>query len=55
MKTMKDWQESDIDSFDIFFLPGDIVGKDVVEYFRNVEIPKTDNAYIMQSVKNIHI
>ena len=23
MKTMKDWINSDIDSFDIFFLPGD--------------------------------
>lgn len=48
MKTMKDWQKSDIDSFDIFFVPGDIVGKDVVEHFRNVQIPKTDNSYIMQ-------
>lgn len=48
MKTMKDWINSDIDSFDIFFLPGDIVGEDVVEYFRNLEIPKTDNTYLMQ-------
>ena len=45
MKTMKDWINSDIDSFDIFFLPGDIVGEDVVEYFRNLEIPKTDNLF----------
>lgn len=48
MKTMKDWEESDIDSFNIFFVPGDIVGEDVVEHFRNVQIPITDNAYIMQ-------
>lgn len=48
MKTMKDWEKSEIDSFDFFFLPGDIVGKDVVEHFRNLEIPITDNEYIMQ-------
>lgn len=48
MKTMNDWIKSDIDSFDGFFLPGDVVGKDVVEHFRNVQIPITDNTYIMQ-------
>lgn len=48
MKTLKDWEESEIDNFEDFVLPGDIVGEDVVEYFRNLITPKIDNAYIMQ-------
>lgn len=48
MKTLKDWYDSEIDKFEDFFIPGDIVSQDVVEHFRNVMIPKTDNAYLMQ-------
>jgi len=48
MKTLKDWENSNVNTFDDFFIPGDIVGEDVVKHFRNVQIPITDNAYLMQ-------
>lgn len=48
MKTMKDYKKSDSIYFDDFFVPGDIVGEDVVENFRNVLPPTTDNCYLMQ-------
>ena len=48
MKTLKDWHNSEVNYFDDFFVPGDIVSQDVVEHFRNVMIPKTDNSYLMQ-------
>lgn len=48
MKTMKDYEKSDSIYFDDFFVPGDIVGEDVVENFRNVLPPTTDNCYLMQ-------
>ena len=48
MKTMKDYELSNAQTFDEFFKPGDIVGNDVVEEFRNVLPPITDNRYLMQ-------
>lgn len=48
MKSMKDWEKSGADYFEDFFIPGDIVAKDVVDYFRNSMPPITDNAYLMQ-------
>ena len=48
MKTMKEWEKSDIDNFDDYVLPGDIVGEDIIKHFRNVQIPKTDTAYMLQ-------
>lgn len=48
MKTMKDYQLSEAQTFEEFFVPGDIVGKDVVENFRNVLPPITDYSYLMQ-------
>ncbi|WP_304683103.1 hypothetical protein [uncultured Clostridium sp.] len=48
MKTMKDWKKSGIDNFEDFVLPGDVVGEDFIEYFRNLTTPKIDNTYIMQ-------
>lgn len=48
MKTMKDYQLSEAQTFEEFFVPGDIVGKDVVENFRNVLPPITDHSYLMQ-------
>ena len=48
MKTMKDYELSNAQTFDEFFKSGDIVGNDVVEEFRNVLPPITDNRYLMQ-------
>ena len=48
MKTLPDWENSKATTFEDFFIPGDIVGEDVVKHFRNVQIPITDNAYLMQ-------
>ena len=48
MKTMKEWEKSDIDNFDDYVLPGDIVGEDIIKHFRNVQIPKTDTEYMLQ-------
>lgn len=48
MKTMKDWEKSNMEKFEDFVMKGDVVGKDVVEHFRNTMIPKTDTSYLMQ-------
>lgn len=48
MKTIKDYFNSNANTFDEFFRIGDIVGKDVVDEFKNVLPPATDNAYLMQ-------
>lgn len=48
MKTLKDWENSSAERFNDFFVPGDIVGKDVVEHFKNILPPITDNSYLLQ-------
>lgn len=48
MKTMMDWEKSNINYFEDFCFPGDLVGKDVIEHFRNVLPPITDKANLMQ-------
>ena len=53
MKSMKDWEKSGAKTFDEFFVPGDIVSKDVVEYFRNSMPPVTDYAYLMQAGSSV--
>lgn len=49
MKTMEDWQKSDALYFDEFVNVGDIVGEDVIDYFRNSVPPIIDKKYILQA------
>lgn len=49
MKTLKDWHKSRANYFGDYFAPGDIVGKDVVDYFRNETLPVTDWESFLQA------
>lgn len=49
MKTLKEWEKSNTYYFEEFFIPGDIVGEDVINEMRNSVPPVTNNAYIMQA------
>lgn len=48
-KTMKDWHESKIGSFDQFCKPGDIVGEDIVNEFLNSVPPVTHYETFIQA------
>lgn len=48
-KTMKDWHESKIGSFDQFCKPGDIVGQDIVDEFVNSLPPVTQHSNFVQT------
>lgn len=49
MKTLKDWEKSNTYYFEEFFIPGDIVGEDVVNEMRNSVPPVINRSYIMQA------
>ena len=48
MKTLKDYRESNAYYFNDFFIPGDIVGKDVVEEMKNSVPPVTNTSCLIQ-------
>lgn len=48
-KNLVSWYESGLRTFEEYFVPGDMVTEDVVDYFVNVMPPRTMNAYCVQA------
>lgn len=48
-KTMQMWHDSGLRTFEEFFLPGDTVAEDIIEYFTNIMPPQTMWSGLLQA------